>query len=301
MSEMDALRGRVDFLVALDALLQARHVTRAAQIARLSQPAMSRMLARLRSIFNDPLLIRDGARMRLTPRAEALGEPVRDLLRSANALFVPDTFDPGSAQRVFRAVVPDVIAAVTIPAIVGRFRGEAPGCRLDLMPWPGPDSPDIVMTSEIDVFSGFRMVPLFQDRDVLVARSGNLSADDVVDPLALAHVAVVAAGRLQDPVDRWLASIGRSRVIAAVVPHYLLALQLVANSELVAILPSRLVASVGPASDVEARELPITQKADQIWLLHPPHHDADPASLWIRRIVIDSIGESIQDMPMNVC
>jgi DNA-binding transcriptional LysR family regulator len=80
-----------------------------------------------------------------------------------------------------------------------------------------------------------------------------------------------------------------SRVIAAVVPHYLLALKIVADSDLVAVLPTRLIAKVGTAFGVEARDLPLAQQADQIWLLHPSHHDTDPASLWLRRIVTQSL------------
>lgn len=283
MREVDVLRGRMDLLVALDALLETSNVTHAAERASLSQPAMSRALARLRHAFGDPLLVRSGGRTLLTPRADALRQPVHDLLQRMGELLAPQHFNPAAAERVFRAVIPDVLAAVLLPPLLERLRTEAPGCRLELVPWPGSrhQTPDLVVTSEATAFPTLRMTPLYRDRDVLAHRPGI----SVASPLALPHVAVVAAGMAEDPVDRWLSASGQTRHIALVVPHYLLALQLIASSDYVAVLPSWLVAGPGAALGVAASELPLQQEPDQVWLLYPPHHDADLASRWLRDLV----------------
>ena len=89
-------------LPALDALLDQASVTRAADRCGLSQPAMSRALARLRHRFADPLLVREGGRWRLTPRAEQLRDPVRALLAQVALLDAAADFAPASAERVFR-------------------------------------------------------------------------------------------------------------------------------------------------------------------------------------------------------
>lgn len=283
----DGTHVSLDLLVALDALLDTANVTRAAERANLSQPAMSRVLARLRSDFNDPLLVRVGGRLMPTPRATSLREPVRDLLRRAEALYTTTSFDPARAERVFHAVIPDVIAAVLLPDLLDRLATDARRCRLVLVPWPGSGGsrPDIVITSEVAPFRDYRMAPLYRDDDVLAHRVDDSREAVTRDPLTLPHVAVVADRLAEDPVDRWLASIGRARNVATTVPHYLLALQLVSRGPLVAVLPRRMVTRLGPALGVAASELRLPQESDQIWLLHPAHHDADAASRWLRGLV----------------
>ena len=285
MRDSHDLRGKLDLLVAADVILACENLTLAGERLGLPQPAVSRTLGRLREAFDDPLLVRVGSRMRPTPRAEALRAPLAALLRSAEDLYAPAGFHPATARRVFRAVIPDVVAAVILPDLLARLSREAPACRLELLPWrtqaEQPRDLDLVITTEIDAFPDYRMKPLFQDRDIL-AYSGTRAEGD---PLALEHVAVMAAGASRDPVDRWLAEHGRERRIAAVVPHYLLALQLVARGGHVAILPSRMVAALGAPLGVRGVELPVPQAPDQQWLMHPPQLEADAASAWLREQV----------------
>lgn len=285
MQDVNGLRGKLDLLVVAEVLLDCENLTLAGERLGLSQPAVSRALGRLREAFGDPLLVRVGNRMRPTPRAEALRAPLAAMLRAADHLYAPAGFDPATARRVFRAVIPDVVAAVILPDLLARLAAAAPACRLELLPWrPQAEQPrdlDLVITTEIDAFPDFRMTPLYQDHDIL-AFAGEIRAGD---PLDLEHVAVVAAGAARDPVDRWLAEQGRSRRIAAVVPHYLLALQLVARGGHVAVLPSRMVAALGAPLGVRGVELPTPQAPDQQWLMHPPQLEADPGSAWLREQV----------------
>jgi len=285
MRDVNVLRGKLDLLVAADVILDCQNLTLAGERLGLSQPAVSRALGRLREAFDDPLLVRVGNRMRPTPRAEALRAPLAAMLRAAENLYAPAGFDPATASRVFRAVIPDVVAAVILPDLLARLAEAAPACRLELLPWrPQAEQPrdlDLVITTEIDAFPDFRMTPLYQDHDIL-AFAGDAPAGD---PLALQHVAVIAAGATRDPVDRWLAEQGRSRRIAAVVPHYLLALQLVARGGHVAVLPSRMVRALGAPLGVHGLELSVPQDPDQQWLMHPPQLEADAASAWLREQV----------------
>ena len=91
----------LNLLVALDALLLEASVSRAAMRVGLSQPAASHALQRLRDIFGDPLLVRVGARMELTPRAQALRGPLAQALDQVRGLFIPDDFDAASSERQF--------------------------------------------------------------------------------------------------------------------------------------------------------------------------------------------------------
>ncbi|MFC3077180.1 LysR family transcriptional regulator [Phenylobacterium terrae] len=280
MQDIDRLRGRLDLLAPLNALLETRSVGAAAERLALSQPAMSRILGRLREVFGDPLLVRVGLRMELTPRAQALKAPLAELLAAAAELLAPQAFDPASAQRTFRGVLPDVVAAYLLPRLLEIFAAEAPGCRLHLRPWlsggPADAEVDFVITTEPGFYPRMRMEPLNEDVDVLAFAGGAPAGPDVLE---LDHVAVVPAGLAVDPVDRWLAEHGLSRNIAVTVPHYLMAAQLLQRRKLVAILPSRMVGALGLGS----QGLAIPQDPDRQWLLYPAAHIADPASLWLRR------------------
>ena len=125
--------GRFDLnlLVALDALLTERSVTRAAARVGLGQSAMSHNLARLRTLFGDELLTRSAAGMQPTPRALALIDPVRVALAQVQALVSRDqTFDPRTAERLFRIGLPDSMEVLIGPALLAHLCEAAPGIRM---------------------------------------------------------------------------------------------------------------------------------------------------------------------------
>lgn len=287
MQNTDQLKGRLHLLPSLLALLEEASVTGAARRMNVTQPAMSRTLEQLRRIFEDPLLVRFGSDMQLTPRAEDLLGPLSGILSAAGGLLAKNTFEPLSARRVFRGIIPDALAGPLLPRILEELAASAPGCTLQLKPWAdalrNATELDFVITSEVEHFPSLKMQPLGRDRDVLASAAKPPRGADV---LQLDHVAVVASGLPEDPVDRWLREHGLSRRIRTTVPHYLLALYLVARSGLCAILPSRMVATMGAGLGVGAYELPIEQEADQLWLLYPARLEVDPASRWFRGLVV---------------
>jgi DNA-binding transcriptional LysR family regulator len=114
-------------LIALDALLQEKNVTRAAERVFVSQPAMSAALQKLRDYFNDPLLVRAGRELCLTPRGLSLVEPVREALLHVQAtLGTQPTFDPATVKRGFSVIVRDHIVPRLMPAVLRRLLAEAP-------------------------------------------------------------------------------------------------------------------------------------------------------------------------------
>jgi DNA-binding transcriptional LysR family regulator len=280
----------ISLLPALGALLETRSVTRAALQIGISQPAMSRIFAKLRVIYNDPLIVRTGARSNLTPRAEALRAPVAAILKQVSQLTTGPRFDPGTAQQRFVIAVPDTVAAILLPPLRAAFQTSAPNCQIALAPWPGKNAMtadfDLAIATDPDIFPGYRMERLYQDHDVLAYRARDIPPSGSPD-LRRAHVAVVPAGLTQDLVDTWMASHSVSRTIAISVPHYLQALNLVANSDLVAILPCRLVMGVGALLGVASVELQLPQTPDTYWMLHPAHLSADAANLWLQQSVRD--------------
>lgn len=121
----------LNLLIALDILLRERNVTRAAERTFVSQPAMSAALHKLRVYFADPLLVRVGREMELTPRAQALVEPVREaLLLIQSTLGNQPTFSPATVQREFTLIVSEEAFPVLLPALVRQITDEAPGIKL---------------------------------------------------------------------------------------------------------------------------------------------------------------------------
>lgn len=293
----------LNLLVVLDALLREASVSRAAQRIGLSQPATSHALRRLRELMGDPLLVRAGPRMELTPRAEALREPLAAALAQVQGLFAEEAFDPATSRRRFKAMIPDVCTSVVLPPLVRRLEAEAPHVRLTLAPFrtPGLVTPDFarlldfIIAYQAHDFAGFHRERLYTDSDALAVRSGRPDAEGLRELeafLAARHVAVVARGVAADPIDAWLAELGYEREVALTVPTYLQALEVAAQTDLVAFVPSRLIAARGPDLGLRRLDPPLDTGEDEQFLLHPTRLHTDPASVWMRRLVLE-IGRGV--------
>src|SRR5262245_41673533 len=142
----------LNLLIALDALLTERNVTRAAERVFIAQPAMSRALARLRRQFDDALLVRVGREFRLTPVAEALVEPVRDaLLQVQAALGTRPAFEPARSTRVFSLMVPGFVAPLLMPSVLRNLMTESDTVQVRLENWSST-GPERLVNGDIDLF-----------------------------------------------------------------------------------------------------------------------------------------------------
>lgn len=288
----------LNLLVALDALLREGGVSRAAERIGLSQPATSHALRRLRDLMGDPLLVRAGPRMELTPRAEALREPLTAALARVQGLFAEEAFDPATSRRRFKAMIPDVCTSVLLPAIVRRLEAEAPHVRLTLAPFrtPGLVTPDFARLLDFVVafqdhdFPGFHRERIYVDSDALAVRAEHPLGERLNDLevfLGARHVAVVSRGMAADPIDAWLEELDHRREVVLTVPTYLQALEVAARTDLVAFVPGRLIAARGPEMGLVRVAAPLDTGHDEQFLLHPARLVADPASIWIRGLVLD--------------
>src|SRR3954466_8241211 len=167
----------LNLLVALDALLLEASVSRAAMRIGLSQPATSHALQRLRDLICDPLLVRNGARMELTLRAQALRGPLAQALDQVRGLFIPDDFDAARSERHFRLMMPDLAVELLVPPLMHKVSRLAPNVRLDIVPWRGPAifNAEFARTIDLvisigDAFKGFHRQLLYTDHDALAVR-----------------------------------------------------------------------------------------------------------------------------------
>jgi DNA-binding transcriptional LysR family regulator len=288
----------LNLLVALDALLLEASVSRAAMRIGLSQPAASHALQRLRDVLGDPLLVRVGARMELTPRAQALRGPLAQTLDQVRGLFIPDDFDAASSERRFRLMMPDLAVELLAPPLMEKVGELAPNVRLDIVPWRG----SAIMTAEFartidlvisigDAFRGFHRQLLYTDRDALAVRRGHpigarLKNREVF--LKARHIAVIIRGQNIDLIDSWLHGKGIERPIALAVPGYLEALHVVARTDLVAFVPRRLIAALAKPLSLIAVTPPLDPGIDEQFMFYPTRAQFDPGSIWLRRLMLET-------------
>jgi DNA-binding transcriptional LysR family regulator len=288
----------LNLLVALDALLRETSVSRAAMRIGLSQPAASHALQRLRDVLGDPLLVRVGSRMELTPRAEALRTPLAQTLDQVRGLFIPEAFDAARSDRVFRLMMPDLAVELLVPPLMEKVSRLAPNVQLDIVPWRGPAIFTAEFARTIDfvisignAFKGFHRQLLYTDRDELAVRRGHpagarLARREVF--LDARHVAVVIRGQNIDLIDEWLLGKGIERRIALVVPGYIEALHIVARTDLVAFVPGRLIAALAKPLSLRAIAAPFDPGIDEQYLFYPTRAQFDPGSIWLRKLLLET-------------
>jgi DNA-binding transcriptional LysR family regulator len=293
----------LNLLVALDALLREANVSRAAMRIGLSQPAASHALQRLRDLIGDPLLVRTGARMELTPRAQALRSPLAQALDQVRALFVPDGFDASTSERQFRLMMPDLAVELLMPPLMEKITRIAPNVRIDVVPWRGPAIFTAEFARTIDIvisignaFSGFHRQLLYTDSDALAVRRGHpvgakLKRREIF--LDARHVAAVIRGQSEDLIDTWLRSKGMERRIALVVPGYLEALHVAARTDLVAFVPRRLISALSKQLALSSIAPPLDPGIDEQFMFYPTRAQMDPGSVWLRNVLL-GIGREME-------
>jgi DNA-binding transcriptional LysR family regulator len=295
----------LNLLVALDALLREANVSRAAMRIGLSQPALSHALQRLRDLIGDPLLVRTGSRMELTPRAQALRGPLAQALDQVRSLFVPDAFDAASSERQFRLMMPDLAVELLMPPLMAKITHAAPNVRIDVVPWRGPAIFTAEFARTIDIvisignaFSGFHRQRLYIDSDALAVRRGHpacvkLKKRDAF--LSARHVAVIIRGQNEDLIDTWLRAKGIERRIALVVPGYIEALHVAARTDLVAFVPRRLIAALSKQLSLVSVTPPFDPGIDEQFMFYPTRAQMDPGSIWLRRMMLETGRELDRD------
>lgn len=293
--------GRLDLnlLITLDVLLAERNVTRAAERLNLSQPSVSVQLAKLRDTLGDPLLLPGPRGMRPTARAEALREPLREALEALQRAVSPqDRFDPARATNTWRVAAFDYAESTVVLPVLHGLRTMAPGTRLAVMQAVPSLLARQAEQGEIDLAfhttegapPGLHRRPLFTERYVLAGRAGHPGLRRKPTPAQfcrLEHVIVSPdGGGFFGPTDEALAARGLSRRVVLSVPHFLFVLSVLASTDLVAMLPSRLVRD---AAGIKVVEAPIEIPGYEMSMLWHERVHRDPAHRWLRDTIAASV------------
>lgn len=297
---MDNSLRRIDLnlLVTLDALLAEHNVTRTAERLHLSQPAVSVQLARLREVFGDPLLLPGPRGMRPTARADALREPLRQALASLEQAVAPSNpFNPAQASQTWRVAAADYAeSTILLPALAG-LRSEAPGTRLAILGLSTTTLARQAEQGDIDLAfhvseeapPGLRRRSMFTERYVLAGRAGHprlKRRPTLAQFCKLDHVMVSpVGGGFHGATDTALAEAGMARNVVLSVPHFLFLGAVLASTDLVAMVPSRLVRS-NPALQVV--EPPVAVPGFEMLMLWHERMHRDPAHQWLREHIAKS-------------
>ena len=286
----------LNLLLSLDALLGERSVTLAARRVGLTQSAMSHALGRLRKLFGDPLLIRGAKQMLLTPRAEALAQPLREALSSLeSAIGNRAAFTPRGATGVFAIACEDYISSLLVPSMVRRLSAEAPKLALDIQA-RAPDTSDKLESGEVDIAigvfrgpaSGMRQRLLFSENFACVVRRDHpvinkrLTLKRYVE---LPHILVGDGPRGRGAVDAALERVGETRRVAARVATFLSAPLIVAETDLVLTIPARLAQRFARLYDLQVFAPPVVIADFKYHCRWHERWQNDPRHQWLRQVV----------------
>ena len=289
----------LNLLVTLDVLLSEHNVTRAAERLNLAQPSVSVHLAKLRDIFGDPLLLPGPRGMRPTARADELREPLRQALEALErAVSTASPFDPAEARHAWRVAASDYSeSTILLPALSG-LRSAAPGTRLAVLETVPSRIARQAEQGEIDLAfhttegapSGLHRRALFTERYVLVGRAGHprLKKRPTLSQFCeLEHLMVSPdGGGFRGITDRALAEVGLTRRVVLSVPHFLFVMSVLASTDLVAMLPSRLVRNT---SALQVVEPPVDVPGFEMAMFWHERSHRDPAHQWLREYIADSV------------
>ncbi|WP_455924106.1 LysR family transcriptional regulator [Pseudomonas putida] len=289
----------LNLLVTLDVLLAEQNVTRAAQRLNYSQPSVSVHLAKLRDIFDDPLLLPGPRGMRPTARAESLREPLRQALAALELAVGADApFDPARARDTWRLAASDNSTATILLPALGGLRVQAPHTRVALLPMVPARLARQAEEGEIDLAfhtrddspASLRSRVLFDERYVLVGRHDHprLRRKPTLAQFCALEQVVVSpdGGGFSGVTDSALAAQGLSRQVVLSVPHFLVVVPTLLATDLVALLPERLVRGNPQLRVVEP---PLALPGYQMTMLWPERCHRDPAHRWLRDFIAAAV------------
>lgn len=290
---MDTNKVDLNLLIALEALLSERNVTKAAQRLNISQSALSARLNRLRDLFNDPLLIPTRRGMTATDRALALQEPLRLALDNVRAVVAEQKlFDPKTETALMTLAGSDYVQHAYLTPLVQTLREEAPGIRFAWHNLNFDSYHSSLESGEIDfVFMPpqtssvrLRFCDLHEERYVAISRkkhpnlSGHLS---ITKFCSLEHIVrSPRGGGFSGPTDDALKKLNRTRNVVLSVPSWLMVPRIVKSTNLVAVVPERLVRN--QEDQLEIYKLPFSVRGFKITMFWHNRIGESQVHLWLR-------------------
>ncbi|USD39276.1 LysR family transcriptional regulator [Ferrimonas sp. SCSIO 43195] len=288
------MRHNLNQLRVLSALLQQPNLTRVAERLHMTQSAVSKTLHQLRQDFDDPLLVREGQRYLLTPKAQSLQLTLPQQLQQLDALYLPQSFDPSLCQRTLVFSSSDYVAQHIFPAIAAEVARQAPLVTLEYRLW---DKGQLSQLASLPVDLVSTIVESVPDN---VARRDQgedglavlMSADHPLAEQTLTlerylqfeHLRVSGGGDKDSPVDTALQALGHRRRCFAQVPFFQSALGLLMSTPTLLTTPLHIAAQMSEQAPMVVKRLPFDCARQHYRLLWHRRFNEDPAHRWFREL-----------------
>ena len=297
----------LNLLVILDALLEERQVTAAAQRLEMSQPAVSRALSRLREMFSDPLLVRGDEGYDLSARARYLQPTLKTVLSGVKQMVAPMSFDPSSASETVRVGALDMEMALYMPDIMKRLRDQAPGMSLEILSKPADYFVSLAKGELHLALSGqepdfatdqFHRAEIDRTHSLCVMGAQNPVAQHELTLeryLSAAHGFVSISGKGPAIVDMHLKQMGYQRRVAARLSSFFNIPEFCEHTDLIFAVPARLAERLCQSHKLVTRPLPpeIPQPIIQFYLYWHARFHQDPMHRWFRQLVLGNRAEQL--------
>jgi DNA-binding transcriptional LysR family regulator len=285
-------------LQVFDVLLRERSLTRASRVLNVTQPALSKTLARLRQYFDDPLFVRVSLRMEPTSKALALEAPVRTVLEGMRGLRTDNVpFDPKTSDRNFNFCVVDAGVIKLLPPLVNLIQQEAPRVRLSAMQldaqhldsWLETGTVDFAMGAFPHLTKGIRRAPLWTEQYVSVVRKGHprlSGAPSLKAYIAEKHVLVstLGTGHAHQRVARAVEAAIPPENIICRVPIFLAAAIVAKHTDAVATLPGSIATVLAEDLDLTVITPPVKLPKIEIFQYWHQRFHREPGNQWIRSV-----------------
>ena len=299
----------LNLLRVFDVVMAERNLTRAAERLSITQPAVSNALKRLKDSVGEDLLTRVSSGVKPTPRAEALWPEVRTALGHLRAALSPGEFNPQTDAASFRIAMADATAALFMPPLVSQIEQDQALTNLRVLPLATRDPSEMLERGDADLAIGYfpetisvltsqgsdsplRHARLHDSEYVCVMREGHALAEPgalTLDSFCAAdHLLVNFAGRPYGLADQALAALNRKRRIVLTVNQYFTAGRVVANSNLVTVLPAYFVEATGYHEQVVTRPLPFDLAGLHVAMVWHQRNDRSSAHQWLRARLLEA-------------
>ena len=296
----------LNLLPVFQVLLDEKSVTKAAFRLGLTQPAVSRNLARLRVLFNDPLFTRTPKGLNPTPRAIALSRELHQSMQALFELVEPVDFNPLSTKKTFRLATTDYGAHVLLPSVIKRLYIEAPNISLELIPWKegaqktlSEDNIDLATCTIDDLPAGVQSLGLGGDEFVCVMRKNHPCVKTKLTLkgyIKASHALITMGGTHKSIIDRILEKSGLTRHITLRSPHFVATLALVAQNNLLLTIPYGLAKNFASHYNLSISPFPAEIPRLSHSIIWHERNKQDPAHCWFRKLVHEEISKTLTEL-----
>jgi DNA-binding transcriptional LysR family regulator len=297
----------LNLLVALDVLLEEQNITRAAERLHMTQSATSGVLGRLRTYFEDELLVQVGRKMQPTPFALELVHPVREvLLTIKSSITAKPVFAPTTSKRHFRLVTSDYLISVLFAQVIQKIHQEAPNITFEML-GPGDNSGELLIRGEVDlmivperyIIEGHPSKLLFEEEHVCVVWQGNTLVGDSLtleQYMDMGHVSVGFGRSRHMSIEEWFMNqYGFNRRLEVITNDFNTLPQLVVGTQRIATMHQRLARLYAEYLPLRILPPPVRIPVMREFMLWHRSVDGDPMHRWLRERISEFIQHLEQD------